>query len=192
MPQRPEPAPVALNNILASAARLAAKPALEDQVAVIVKSATWLGSQPAAADPALYRLQLTVDDYLLTYALGHASQMAAIVGAVGQDLAIKQLDCELMGHPRLVPVEIHTVKAGSESGGWRVLYQWVPPTTAFETAEMSFPEPSSPTRAKVPPGVYRMRAEKGDGKGGNVQSDAVSVPVGGGDGIVWRILVPYP
>ncbi|HEY6293145.1 MAG TPA: hypothetical protein VI455_16460 [Terriglobia bacterium] len=191
LPQHPEPTRIALNNIVGNARLLAtANDDLRYPAVAILRSATWLSNRPSFGEPAEYRLQLTIDDYLLAYARQHPSEAAGIVDAVAQDLDIKKTDCDEHGHGRLVPVEIHTVKSGSDNGGWQVFYQWVPPAKGFEPAEMLFPQPSSPTTAELPPGFYRMRAEKTDGKGGSVKSETVNVPVGGAKSILWKIPVP--
>ena len=191
LPAKPIPIANAINEIDWYSRLLASHHReLQPQAAIIVKATAWLGKKLSTHEPAAYALQLTADDYLLKYAVDHPAQAGEITEAVAQDLSIKDRDCEQHGHGRLVPVEVHTVKGGTDAGGWQVFYQWVPPTPDFAPAQMSFPALSSPTSMDLPPGLYRMHAEKTGEQGASLKSETVNVPVGGAQNILWKIPVP--
>jgi hypothetical protein len=190
LPRQPKPIVSALNEIEWYARMLATHHReLQPDASVILRATNWL-KRLSSHEPPEYSLQLTIDDYLLSYAVQHPGSAEQITRAVAQDLYIKDQDCEKHGHGRLVPVEIHTVKAGSDSGGWQVFYQWVPPAQGFTPTQMSFPSLSSPTSIELPPGLYLMHAEKPGNQGASLKSETVNVPVGGDQSILWKIPVP--
>ncbi|HUI42243.1 MAG TPA: hypothetical protein VL523_09755 [Terriglobia bacterium] len=191
LPQQPKPIANALNEIDWYARMLATHHReLLRETSTIVRATAWLGKKLSSHEPAGYALQLTIDDFLLNYAVQHPADAQQITEAVAQDLFIKDQDCEKHGHGRLVPVEVHTVKGGNDAGGWQVFYQWVPPAQGFAPTQMSFPSLSSPTSIELPPGLYHMHAEKAGDRGASLSSETVNVPVGGDQMILWKILVP--
>lgn len=191
LPRQPKPIATSLNEIEWYARMLATHHLeLQSEAATILRATGWLGKKLARHEPPDYELQLTTDDFLLNYAVEHPKDAETLMQAVAQDLFIKDQDCERHGHGRLVPVEVHTVKGAADAGGWQVYYQWVPPTQGFSPTQMSFPALSSPTSIDLPPGLYRMHAEKAGAQGSTMSSETVNVPVGGEQSIVWKIPVP--
>ena len=191
LPTHPEPMQPLLIDLQYDARQLAIHDrALTDQAASIFQSARWLAGRLTQAEPADYRLQLTIDRYLLESALKHAADEREIVDSVAQDLFIKYTDCSKHGHGRLVPVEIRTLKDGSDSSGWTIYYEWLPPTNGFQVSQLSFPQPSSPTSIELPPGLYQMHASKTDPKGAELKSETVKVAVGDSAKVLWKLPVP--
>ena len=191
LPAQPQPIANSINEIEWYARLLASHHReLWQDASAILRATGWLGKKLSSHEAPEYALQLTIDDYLLKYAVQHPADANQLAEAVAQDLFVKSQDCQKFGHGRLVPVEIHTVKDGADSGGWQVYYQWVPPAQGFSPTPMTFPTPSSPTSIALPPGLYRMYAEKRDAQGATLKSETVNVPVGGDKSILWKIPVP--
>jgi hypothetical protein len=191
LPQQPKPIANSLNEIEWYARLLATHHReLSREASVILKATAWLGKKLSTHEAPAYALQLTIDDYLLRNGVEHPADAAEAMNAVAQDLFIKDQDCEKFGHGRLVPVEVRTVAGGTDSSGWQVYYQWVPPSQGFSPTPMTFPSLSSPTSVALPPGLYHLHAEKPGAQGTILKSETVNVPVGGEQSILWKIPVP--
>ena len=157
----------------------------------INRGALWLEERLREDDPAEYRLQLTIDNALLERALAHPEEALGILRSVSEDVDLKNRDCWKFGHGRRVPVEIRTVRRGVEEGGWQVYYRWLPPNNLqLQVAEMSFPNPSSPSLWELPAGMYEIRIEKRDDLGNLQKSGAMVIPVGTEDKAKWNVQIP--
>jgi len=153
--------------------------------------AEWLCEALRENDPVEYRLQLTIDGYLLDQAQANPKDAAAIMKSVADDVDLKARDCWRFGHGRRVPVEIRTIKGGVEDSGWEVHYRWLPPNNLpVQVAEMLFPNPSSPANCDLPVGMYEIHIEKRDASGTTVKSSAVVIPVGLESKGAWKIQIP--
>lgn len=191
LPTKPQSVANSINQIDWYARLLATHhPVLQPDANAILRATGWLEKRLSSHEAPEYTLQLTVDNYLLKYAVDHPADAAALIHSVAQDLVIKDQDCERNGHGRLVPVEVHTVKGDADSGGWQVYYEWVPPVQGFSPTPMTFPSLSSPTSISLPPGLYRMHAEKPGAQGVTLKSETANVAVGGNQSILWKIPVP--
>ncbi|HTS70814.1 MAG TPA: hypothetical protein VMO17_17670 [Terriglobia bacterium] len=152
---------------------------------------TWLKERMSENDPAEYRLQLTIDDYLLGQALANPAVASGIMKGVAEDVDLKSRDCWKFGHGRRVPIEIRTVKGGVEESGWQVFYHWLPPNNLpVQVVELSFPNPSSPSLWDLPVGMYEIYIEKKDAAGTMQKSNAMVIPVGLEEKAAWRLQIP--
>jgi hypothetical protein len=82
-----------------------------------------------------------------------------VLASIADDLHIKAADCRKWGAGRLITVIANTVKNGQPDAGWTVMYKWVS-VSGLNSAELSFPQISTPTSKAVPPGVYSVYATK--------------------------------
>ena len=154
-------------------------------------AASWLKDRVTEKDPAEYRLQLTIDDYLLGRAIANPDEANQIVKGVALDLDLKNRDCYQFGHGRRVPLEIRTMRGNVEEAGWQIFYRWLPPNNLpVQVMEMSFPEPSSPSTWDLPVGMYEFHIEKRDASGTVLKSNTMVVPVGLVNKGEWRIQIP--
>jgi len=164
---------------------------LRRQAQTIDYATFWLKQRLREDDPVEYRLQLTIDDYLLERALANPNEASRIMKGVAEDVALKSRDCSMFGHGRRVPVEIRTVRRGVEEGGWQVFYRWVPPENLpVQVLELSFPNPSSPSTWDLPVGMYDIYIEKKDASGTLQKSNAVVIPVGVENKVSWQLQIP--
>jgi hypothetical protein len=85
-----------------------------------------------------------------------------VLASIADDLQIKAADCRKGGAGRLITVIANTVKNGQPDAGWTVMYKWVS-VSGLNSAELSFPQISTPTSKAVPPGVYSVYATKQSG-----------------------------
>jgi hypothetical protein len=164
-------------------------PALSHLNQRIERDLLWLHNKLTRDEPLEYRMQLTLDAYVLTKALTDSVQAEQIMTDVEKDLRLKSTDCRRFGHGRAVRVEVETIRGDKQESGWQICYLWVP-TVKLAPIEMHFPRPSSPAVADLPPGQYIIHAERKDDHGKNVKSESVTVPVGGTEQIHWKLLIP--
>ncbi len=82
-----------------------------------------------------------------------------VLESIANDLHIKMVDCKTWGAGRLITVIANTVKNGQPDPGWTVMYKWVS-VSGLNSAELSFPQESTPTSKAVPPGMYTLYATK--------------------------------
>jgi hypothetical protein len=189
LPKEPLDVSQALSKLSQENYALSSKaPALRGESAEIDRELVWLHKLLRADEPLEYRMQLTLDAYLLEQALNNSDSAKQVMTDVEMDLRLKNADCKKFGHGRKVIVQIQTVLGEEQKKGWQICYRWVP-TAKLTASEMHFPQPSSPTFIELPPGQYIIHAEKEDGHGNMVKSDSVTVPVGGDQDILWKLPV---
>ena len=82
-----------------------------------------------------------------------------VLASIANDLHIKVVDCRAWGAGRLITVIASTVKKGQPDAGWTVMYKWVS-VSGLNSAELSFPQMSTPTSKALPPGMYSVYATK--------------------------------
>jgi hypothetical protein len=82
-----------------------------------------------------------------------------VLASIAEDLHIKVTDCRKWGAGRLITVIANTVKNGQPDAGWTVMYKWVS-VSGLNSAELSFPQISTPTSKNLPPGMYAVYATK--------------------------------
>jgi hypothetical protein len=164
---------------------------LRDYYQVIDHGTDWLEQRLREDDPAEYRLQLTIDDYLLEKALENPDDAPAVMKSVAEDVELKSKDCWKFGHGRRVTVEIRTVKGGSEDSGWQIFYRWLPASNLqMQVMELSFPDPSSPSLLDLPVGMYAIHVEKRDDSGVLLKSNILVIPVGMENKTAWKVQIP--
>ena len=190
VPQSPGPISAVLMQMIDRARKLQqANPDLRNDADTIVKGAVWLDKALREDDPADYRLQLTIDNYLLGVALEAPSKAATTTKRIASDLDLKGRDCHQFGHGRRVTVEVKTLRGTTEESGWQICYRWVP-TEDLPVIEMHFPGLSSPSRCDLPVGLYQVHAEKKDSSGNLQKSDAVPITVGMESAGPWQLQLP--
>jgi hypothetical protein len=91
-----------------------------------------------------------------------------VLESVANDLHIKVVDCRTWGAGRLITVIANTVKNGQPDPGWTVMYKWVS-VSGLNSADLSFPQISTPTSTEVPPGMYSVYATKTKQVGGALE-----------------------
>jgi hypothetical protein len=188
-PQKPLPVKDAMAQIRAQSRALSSRnPALVRQASQIDTDLEWLQRLVTEDEPLEYRMQLTLDAYLLERALNDSDKAMQEVTKVEMDLSLKSRDCLNFGHGRKVRVEVQTMRGQEQESGWQICYLWVP-TADVAPTEMHFPQPSSPTSAELPPGQYIIHAEKKDEHGNSVKSDSITLAVGGDEEIHWKLPV---
>jgi len=196
MPQSIPQAPAPMRDVLSELSQRATalgKPRkdLRKYTQAIDYGASWLKERVTEKDPPEYRLQLTIDDYLLGRAIANPDDATEIVKSVAADVELKSRDCYQFGHGRRVSLEIRTMRGNVEEGGWQIFYRWLPPNNLpVQTMQMSFPEPSSPSKWDLPVGMYEFHIEKRDASGTLLKSNAMVVPVGLENKGEWRIQIP--
>jgi hypothetical protein len=82
---------------------------------------------------------------------------------------VKFRDCYLHGMGRLVQVSVVTSKAAVPDPGWTVYFKWVT-VSDIQTSESAFPTTSTPAVDTLPPGIYKLRAQKKDSTSGAMLS----------------------
>ena len=153
--------------------------------------ASWLKERLREDDPVEYRLQLTIDDYLLDRALANPDEASRIMKSVADDVDMKSRDCWKFGHGRRVHVEIKTVRGGVEESGWQIFYRWLPPNDLpVQVVELSFPNLSSPSAWDLPVGMYEIYIQKKGASGTLEKSNAMVIPVGLENKGSWQIQIP--
>jgi len=192
LPQTPAPMQTVLTNMAKCAKALAKqRKELRKDAQTIDFGAEWLKERRREDDPSEYRLQLTIDGYLLDRARENPDEAAGIMKSVAEDVDFKAKDCYKFGHGRRVPVEIRTVRGGVEDSGWQIHYRWLPPNNlAVQVMEMSFPNPSSPSTFDLPVGMYEIYIEKMDASGTLQKSASVVIPVGLESKGSWQLQIP--
>jgi len=78
---------------------------------------------------------------------------------IAYDLFVKVEDCRTWGMGRLITVKANTVKNGQPDPGWTVNYKWMS-ASGLNAVDLSFPQESTPTSKKLPPGMYLIYATK--------------------------------
>jgi hypothetical protein len=78
---------------------------------------------------------------------------------IAYDLYVKVEDCRTWGMGRLITVKANTVKNGQPDPGWTVNYRWMS-SSGLNVVDLSFPQESTPTTKKLPPGMYLIYATK--------------------------------
>ncbi len=78
---------------------------------------------------------------------------------IAYDLYVKVEDCRAWGMGRLITVKANTVKNGQPDPGWTVNYKWMS-SSGLNSVDLSFPQESTPTTKKLPPGMYLIYATK--------------------------------
>lgn len=97
--------------------------------------------------------------YLLNTDPNKQEAAKQVLASIANDLHIKVMDCRAWGAGRLITVIANTVKDGHPDSGWTVMYKWVS-VSGLNSAELSFPQMSTPTSKALPPGVYAVYATK--------------------------------
>jgi hypothetical protein len=93
--------------------------------------------------------------------LEQSTQAQGALDSVIHDLAIKSRDCAFHGAGRTIKLTVWTMRGQLLDQGWTVYFKWLP-VGGRESEETAFPKPSAPTFDNLPPGLYRIRAEKRD------------------------------
>ena len=93
--------------------------------------------------------------------LEESAQAQGALDSVIHDLAIKSRDCAFHGAGRTIKLTVWTMKGEMLDQGWTVYFKWLS-VSGRESEETAFPKPSTPTFDNLPPGLYRIRAEKRD------------------------------
>jgi hypothetical protein len=93
--------------------------------------------------------------------LDESAQAQAALDSVIHDLTIKSRDCAFHGAGRTIKLTVWTMKGQMLDHGWTVYFRWLA-ASGLESQETAFPRPSAPTVDNLPPGLYRIRAEKRD------------------------------
>lgn len=78
---------------------------------------------------------------------------------IAYDLYVKVEDCRTWGMGRLITVKANTVKNGQPDPGWTVNYKWMS-SSGLNVVDLAFPQESTPTTKKLPPGMYLIYATK--------------------------------
>lgn len=78
---------------------------------------------------------------------------------IAYDLYVKVEDCRSWGMGRLITVKANTIKNGKPDPGWTVNYKWMS-SSGLNAVDLSFPQESTPTTKKLPPGLYLIYATK--------------------------------
>ena len=78
---------------------------------------------------------------------------------IAYDLYVKVEDCRSWGMGRLISVKANTVKNGKPDPGWTVNYKWMS-SSGLNAVDLQFPQESTPTTKKLPPGLYLIYATK--------------------------------
>lgn len=91
--------------------------------------------------------------------LRESDQAQAALDSVIHDLAIKSRDCAFHGAGRTIKLTVWTMKGQYLDHGWTVYFKWLA-ASGTDSEETAFPKPSAPAFDNLPPGVYRIRAEK--------------------------------
>jgi len=192
LPQSPGSMQTVLTNMVKAAKALAKdRKELRKEAQTIDFGAEWLKERLHEDDPVEYRLQLTIDGYLLDRAQANPNDAPGIMRSVAEDVDLKAKDCYKFGHGRRVPVEIRTIKGGIEDSGWEIHYRWLPPNNLpIQIAEMSFPNPSSPSNWELPVGMYEIYVEKTIASGAVLKSAPVVIPVGLESKGAWQLQIP--
>jgi hypothetical protein len=102
-----------------------------------------------------------------------------VLEGIVDDLDLKFRDCYLHGMGRLVRVSVVTSKAGVPDAGWTVYFKWVT-VSDIQTIRKAFPTTSTPAVDTLPPGIYKLRAQKKDPtSGAMLSSDTKTVALDG-------------
>ena len=121
-------------------------------------------SWPSMAPPNLYLTSLANDVTVCREASLHLydspAAQAALVGVIN-DLTLKSQDCIEHGMGRTIGFRVKTMRGQSPDRGWTVYFKWLT-VSGLETQEIAFPKISTPAFNDLPPGFYRIRAEKRD------------------------------
>ncbi|HVU46889.1 MAG TPA: hypothetical protein VHD85_12220 [Terracidiphilus sp.] len=119
---------------------------------------------PDTAPPDIYLKSLANDAKVCKAAALHLNDspaaQAALTGVIN-DLALKAQDCILHGMGRTITFRVKTMRGQAADRGWTVYFKWLT-VSNLETQEMAFPKTSTPAFNDLPPGLYRIRAEKRD------------------------------
>src|ERR1700693_1756303 len=121
LPEQPIPVRAALRRMSLDAHRLGSRnPAWTEKSSRLQKKAYWLFERVSENEPLEYRMQLTLDEYLLESALRNPDQAEQRISDVDEDLGLKALDCKRFGHGRKVHVEVQTVRGDQQQSGWQI------------------------------------------------------------------------
>ncbi len=132
------------------------------QLAVAERSGSNGWSWPDAAPPDIYLKSLLNDALACKAASPVDSPVAqATLISVINDLVLKSQDCILHGMGRTIGFKVKTMRGQAPDRGWTVYFKWLT-VSNLETQEIAFPKISTPAFDNLPPGLYRMRAERRD------------------------------
>jgi len=134
------------------------------QLAAAERSGSSGWSWPTIAPPDLYLKSLVNDAKTCSAAWPHLNDSPAARAALADvmnDLALKSQDCIQHGMGRVITFKVKTMRGPSPDRGWTVYFKWLT-VSSLETQEIAFPRASTPAFNNLPPGLYRMRAEKRD------------------------------
>ncbi len=107
---------------------------------------------------------------------------------IAYDLFVKVEDCRVWGMGRLITVKANTVKNGQPDPGWTVNYKWMS-SSGLNSVDLAFPQESTPTTKKLPPGMYLIYATKQVG-GATKKTEPVTVTAFQKDTVQCDISVP--
>lgn len=127
----------------------------------IANSGSWNGLN--MAPPDIYLKSLVNDARVCKAASLHIDlpdAQAVMIGVIN-DLTLKSQDCILHGMGRTLSFRVKTMRGQTPERGWTVYFKWLT-VSSLETQEIAFPKTSTPAFNDLPPGFYRIRAEKRD------------------------------
>lgn len=137
-------------------------------------------SHRVSEPPPLYLRSLQNDAAVCNGAVSgslSAQVSSAAIQYVVADLFVKVRDCYSQGMGSLVGIQVATKRGKTPDPGWTVYYKWVS-VSDIPTAETPFQTSSTPARDKLPPGIYRVRAEKAvPGSSRVLHSEAKMIPL---------------
>ena len=107
---------------------------------------------------------------------------------IAYDLFVKVEDCRSWGMGRLITVKANTIKNGQPDPGWTVNYKWMS-ASGLNAVDLSFPQESTPTTKKLPPGMYLIYATKQVG-GTTKKTEPITVTAFQKDTVQCDISVP--
>ena len=107
---------------------------------------------------------------------------------IAYDLFVKVEDCRSWGMGRLITVKANTIKNGKPDPGWTVSYKWMS-SSGLNSVDLEFPQESTPTTKKLPPGMYLIYATKQVG-GATKKTEPITVTAFQKDTVQCDIAVP--
>ncbi len=107
---------------------------------------------------------------------------------IAYDLFVKVEDCRVWGMGRLITLKANTIKNGKPDPGWTVSYKWMS-SSGLNSVDLEFPQESTPTTKKLPPGMYLIYATKQVG-GATKKTEPITVTAFQKDTVQCDIAVP--
>jgi hypothetical protein len=134
------------------------------QLATAERSGSNGWNWPNMAPPDIYLKSLANDANACKAASLHLNDspvaQATLVSVIN-DLTLKSQDCVVHGMGRTIGFKVKTMRGEAPDRGWTVYFKWLT-VSGLETQEIAFPKISTPAFDNLPPGLYRIRAEKRD------------------------------